>query len=85
MAFTRTTFSGNIGAGSGAPASYTYKTADTKAATIASGYFNGVASILVPGDIITAITDTGTTINSVALIVATNSAGTVTTKYITVA
>ena len=85
MAFTKKNFSGNLGAGSNACKLYVYKSADTKAATIASGYFNDIAGILDVGDIIIATTDTGTTPNAVLLFVATNSGGVVTVGYVAVA
>ena len=85
MAFTKKTFSGNLGAGSGACKLFVYKTADTKAATVASGYFDTVSDIVEVGDIIMATTDTGTTAAAYALFVATNSGGVVTTGFVAVA
>jgi hypothetical protein len=85
MAFTPKSFSGNLGAGSLSQTLYVYKTADTKAATIASGYFNSLAKQLKIGDIILATTDTGTTAVSLALYVATNSGTVVTVGYVAVA
>ena len=68
MAFTKANFGGNLGAGSDTAKLYMYKTADTKAATIASGYFDELVNILVVGDFINATTDTGTTARAYALV-----------------
>ena len=84
MAFTKKNFGGNIGAGSDTAKLFVYKTADTKAATIASGYFNDIAGILAVGDVILATTDTGTTPVAYALYVATNDGSTVTTGFVAV-
>ena len=54
MAFTKKNFGGNVGAGSDTAKLFMYKTADTKAATIASGYFNDLADIVKVGDVIIA-------------------------------
>jgi len=83
-AFTPSTFSGNVGSGL-ASRLFTYKTADTKTETIASGYFNDIADLLNVGDHILAVTDTGTTAVSLALYVASNDGSTVTTGYAAVA
>lgn len=85
MAFTPKSFSGNLGAGSLSQILYVYKTADTKAATIASGYFNSLAKKLKVGDIILATTDTGGTPAAYALYVATNSGTVVTVGFVAVA
>ena len=81
MAFTKKNFGGNLGAGSDTAKLYVYKTADTKAATIASGYFNEIAGILAVGDFILATTDTGTTAVGYALYVAGNTGTVVTTAF----
>jgi len=81
MPLDKSKFSGNVGAGSDAPSLYVYKTIDTKAATIASGYFNELADILEIGDIILATTDTGTTPKAYFLSVLTNSGTVVTTAF----
>jgi hypothetical protein len=71
MAFDRTKLSGNIGAGSGAPKFFTYRTDDATADVIADDYFAGAANILELGDFIYASTDEdGTTAHvAVALVV----------------
>ena len=81
MAFSKNSFSGNIGAGSKSLSLYVYKTADTKAATIASGYFNDLVDTLEVGDIIMATTDTGTTPKAAFLSVAGNTGTVVTTTF----
>ena len=85
MAFTRENLGGNVGAGSDTAKLFVYKTADTKAATIASGYFDGAVDTLAVGDVIIATTDTGTTAAAYALFVATNDGSTVTTGFVGVA
>lgn len=84
MAFDKKFFSGNLGAGSKAIKQYVYKTADTKAATIASGYFNDLVDVLEVGDVIMATTDTGTTPAAYALFVATNDGTDITTGFVAV-
>ena len=85
MAFTKKNFGGNLGAGSDTAKLYLYKTADTKAATIASGYFNDLVNILKVGDMINTVTDTGTTPRAYALYVATNNGTVITTGFVAVA
>lgn len=85
MAFTKKNFGGNVGAGSDTAKLYMYKTADTKAATIASGYFNTLVDIVKVGDVIMATTDTGTTAAAFALFVATNNGTVITTGFVGVA
>ena len=82
--FTKKNFAGSIGAGSDTAKIFVYKTADTKAATIASGYFNDLANILQVWDFINAVTDTGTTARAYALFVATNNGTIVTTDFVDV-
>tara|TARA_R110002096_G_scaffold790_3_gene4371 strand:- start:885 stop:1142 length:258 start_codon:yes stop_codon:yes gene_type:complete len=85
MAFTKKNFGGNVGAGSDTAKLFMYKTADTKAATIASGYFNDLADIVKVGDVIIATTDTGTTAKPYIIYVLTNSGTVVTTGFAAVA
>lgn len=85
MAFTKKNFGGNVGAGSDTAKLYVYKTADTKAATIASGYFNDIVDIVKVGDFLNVVTDTGTTPRAYALYVATNNGTVVTTGFVAVA
>ena len=85
MAFNRKNLGGNVGAGTDTAKLYQYKTADTKAATIASGYFNDAVKILKVGDFINATTDTGTTPRAYALYVATNNGTVITTGFVAVA
>ena len=85
MAFTKKNFGGNVGAGSNTAKLFMYKTADTKAATIASGYFNTLVDIVKVGDVIMATTDTGTTTRVYALYVASNNGTVVTTGFVAVA
>ena len=82
MAFERTKLSGNLGAGSDAPKLFTYKSADNKAAIIASGYFNGATDILDKGDIILA---TGSDATVALAVTSVKGAATVTTGYVAVA
>lgn len=81
MAFTKKNFGGNLGAGSNTAKLYVYKTADTKAATIASGYFNDLVDVLKVGDVIIATTDTGTTAKPYIIYCLTNSGTVVTTGF----
>ena len=85
MAFTDKNFGGNVGAGSDTAKLYMYKTADTKAATIASGYFNDLVDILKVGDPIIATTDTGTTAKPYIIYCLTNNGTVVTTGFAAVA
>ena len=85
MAFTKKNFGGNVGAGSDTAKLFMYKTADTKAATIASGYFNDLADIVKVGDVIIATTDTGTTAKPYIIYVLTNNGTVVTTGFAAVA
>jgi len=55
-----------VGLGSDAPKMYSYMSPDTKAATIASGYFNGVAKKLEVGDFILVRASDGALVASVA-------------------
>jgi len=80
-AFTKATFSGNVGAGSAAPSLYVYGSIDTKAVLIASGYFNDIAGILKVGDQINVTFDTDGTPGLAPLYVASNDGTTVTTGY----
>ena len=52
MSFTKKNFGGNVGAGSDTAKMFMYKTADTKAAVIASGYFNALVDIVKVGDVL---------------------------------
>lgn len=82
MAFSRTTLSGGIGAGSSAPTLYVYgSSTDAKAAIIAADYFLGAYDVLNAGDIILASGTDAT----VALKVLVSSSTTVTTEYVEVA
>lgn len=82
MAFKRTNLSGNLGAGSGAPKLFTHDgSADTKAAVIATSYFDDAADVLNVGDIIISTTTTVV----VALYVVSITAGVVVTDYVAVA
>ena len=83
MAFNRDNFSSaNIAQGSAAPKVCTYITsADNKAATGASGYFNGVENILSAGDFILCTSSDG----SEVITVAANTAGVITTTSIATA
>ena len=85
MAFTKKNFGGNVGAGADTAKLFMYKTADTKAATIASGYFNDLADIVKVGDVIIATTDTGTTAKPYIIYVLTNNGTVVTTGFAAVA
>lgn len=82
MAFTRTTFSGNVGAGSAAPSFYVYGSAtDNKAAVIADDYFVGLIGIVAVGDFILATASDA----SVLLVVTKSDAAEVDTGYVAVA
>lgn len=85
MAFDKKGLGGNVGAGSNTAKLFVYKTEDTKAATIASGYFNELVDVLKVGDTIMATTDTGTTPRAYALYVATNTGSVITTGFVAVA
>lgn len=85
MAFTKKNFGGNVGAGSDTAKLYMYKTADTKASVIGSGYFNTLVDIVKVGDVIIATTDTGTTAKPYIIYVLTNNGTTVTTGFAAVA
>lgn len=85
MAFDRTQFAGNIGAGADVPRVFTYRTNDTKLATIAADYFLGAYQLLNVGDIIIASVDEDGTHAGVLLIVTASSSTTVTTAYVAVA
>ena len=75
MAFDRTYLSGNMGAGSNAPKSFTFKDlSSTKAQIAASDYFLEVYQILEVGDTIYAVGSDG----GVNLYVTASSASTVT-------
>lgn len=85
MAFTKASFSGNVGAGSASNTLYVYSTNDTKATVIASGYFNDLVDILNVGDIILVAFDLDGTMGSAAIHVATNNGSVITTGYTSVA
>ena len=85
MAFTKENFGGNVGAGSDTAKLFVYKTADTKAATVAANYFNPLVNIVKVGDVIMATTDTGTTAAAYALFVLTNDGTDITTGFVGVA
>lgn len=85
MAFDKTNFQplgGQAKAGT-APAHYTYATLDSAATVDSSGYFNDMALILKPGDVIhrvtwsTAIGTGGTVSNYGTHLVLTNASGVV--------
>ena len=82
MAFTRTTLSGNMGAGSGAPKLFTYATDDLEAAVVAADYFLGAYQILNAGDMILVSFDQDGTIGACILTVTASSSTTVTTAYV---
>ena len=81
MAFTKASFSGNLGAGSASNKLFVYSTNDTKAAVIASGYFNNLTSVLNVGDMIMVAFDLDGTMGSAVIHIAGNTSGTVTTGY----
>jgi len=82
MAFTRTTFSGNVGAGSAAPSLYVYSSAtDNKVAVIADDYFVGLVGLIKVGDFILATA----TDASVLLVCTKSDAAEVDTGYVAVA
>lgn len=67
MALDKTKFAiGGLAMGSAAPKLHSYLSGDTKAATIASGYFNGVAKSLTVGDFILVRASDGAVMASVA-------------------
>lgn len=89
MAFTFANFAAQSGQSSKriAPAVFSYKSADAVTAVAASGYFNEVANMLLPGDLIfVAVVSgeaaTGCTMLAVAGI---TEAGVVTTKQLSAA
>ena len=79
--FTAASFLPNSSmANSDAPRHYTYKTPDTKANCVASGYFNDLANQLNVGDLIWVVGVTGgTEVLFVVFIDAISAAGVVTT------
>jgi len=81
MAFAAANFLPNSSmANSDAPRHYTYKTADTKATVVASGYFNSQANQLNVGDLIWVVGVTGgTEVFFVVFVDAISAAGVVTT------
>ena len=82
MAFTKASFSGNVGAGSAAPSFYVYGSAvDNKAAVIADDYFVGLIGIVKVGDFILATA----TDASVLLVVTKSDSAEVDTGYVAVA
>jgi hypothetical protein len=81
MAFNRKNMGGNVGAGSDTAKLYVYKTADSKATVVASGYFNDGKDVLKVGDIIMATHDTGGTVKTAFLTVATNNGTVVTVAF----
>ncbi len=81
MAFNRKNLGGNVGAGSDTAKLYVYRTADSKATVVASGYFNTAKDVLKVGDIIMATHDTGGTVKTAFLTVATNNGTIVTTAF----
>ena len=72
---------GSLGAGSGAPKIISYITADAKATVVAADYFLTETDKLNIGDIIIAVTDTGTTAVPYILYVTAATAATVTTGF----
>jgi len=52
MAFTKKTFSGNIGVGSDAPTIFTYRSDDAETLISATKYFDGASYQLEVGDLI---------------------------------
>ena len=83
MAFDRTNFAiASTAQGSGAPKLFTYITSvDNKAATGASGYFNGVENMLSAGDFILCKSSDGAEVVNVAA----NTAGVITTTSVATA
>ena len=83
MAFDRDNFSSsNVAQGGGAPKVFTYRSStDNKAATGASGYFNGVENLLTAGDFILCTSSDGPEVVAVAA----NTAGVITTLSIALA
>ena len=77
MAFNRDNFSSaSVAQGGGAPKLFTYITGtDDKAATGASGYFNGVENMLTAGDFILCTSSDGAEVVGIAA----NTAGVITT------
>ena len=62
-----------------APSMYAYKTADSLADINTTGYFNALANTLAVGDLIYAVTSTGTTAVCSLLQVLSNASGVVDT------
>jgi len=81
MAFDKSNFSGNLGAGSGAIKLYVFKdTASTKAQVAAADYFLSLTNVLNVGDGIVCTCSNG----SMILFVASATAVTVTTELLEV-
>ena len=85
MAFTKASFSGNLGGGSASNKLFVYSSNDTKATIIASGYFDNLSDIVAVGDIIMVAFDLDGTMGSAVVHIAGNSSGTVTTGYAVIA
>jgi len=78
MAYSATGFSTVAASKAGnSPAIYAYKTADAVADVNTSGYFNALSTTLSVGDLIYAVTSTGTTAVATLLYVLSNASGVV--------
>jgi hypothetical protein len=78
MAYSATGFSTVAASKAGnSPAIYAYKTTDAVAAVNTSGYFDSLSTVLSVGDLIYAVTSTGTTAVATLLYVLSNASGVV--------
>jgi hypothetical protein len=78
MAYSATGFSTVAASKAGnSPSIYAYKTADSVATVNTSGYFDSLSTVLSVGDLIYAVTSTGTTAVATLLYVLSNASGVV--------
>ena len=80
MAFTKASFSGNVGAGSASNKLFVYSSDDTKATIIASGYFDDLSNIVGVGDMIMTAYDLDGTMSSILIQIDAITSGVVTVK-----